>query len=626
MLNRSFLIIFSFLVMRSVAYAQQSLPIAGNIQKAYATGTRSRDGSPGKAYWQNKGNYVVKVRFNPKDRQLKGTVAIDYTNNSPDTLTRIVFKLYPNLYEKGSLKATVIQAEDLTDGVAIEKISANGQLLDTTKYVIRGTNMFVRGKQLLPGETIHFAITYSYTLNKGSFVRTGQIDSGAFFLAYFFPRIAVYDDIDGWNMYPYTGQVEFYNDYGHFDAEITVPGNYQVWATGDLKNQHNVYQPRFATLIDESGKTDSVLNIVTEADLRSGQITARTAENTWKFEADNVTDFAFGLSNHYVWQATSLIVDPTTKRRVRVDAVYNPEHTTYQPVISFARKTVEAMSYNFPKIPFPYAHQTVFDGPDEMEFPMLVDNNPFEKKKDAIQLTAHEIFHTIFPFYVGTNETKYSFMDEGWATFAEFYLHPMIDSSIPVDYNMDDINTMSGSESDVPVMTLTPQLAGGARFMDKDQKPALAYLYLKEMLGDKLFLEAVHFYINNWMGKHPTPYDFFNCMNTASGTNLNWFWKNWFFEKHIPDLGIGKVARRQQLYTVEVNNIGGQAVPVHLTIVFSDGSKQYLNSSILTWSSQRKAKTFSFHTKKRVKRIVLGTTYDADTDKNNNTWNADVLR
>jgi hypothetical protein len=436
--------------------------------------------------------------------------------------------------------------------------------------VVRGTNMFVLGRHLLHGETIHFDITCSYTLNKGSFVRTGQIDSGAFFVAYFFPRIAVYDDIDGWNTYPYTGQVEFYNDYGHFDAEITVPGDYQVWATGDLKNQNSVYQPRIAALIDKAGETDSVVNIVTAADLRSGHITANGEQNTWKFEADNVTDLAFGLSNHYVWQATSLMVDPTTKRRVRVNAVSNPEHTTYQPVIDFARKTVDAMSYHFPKIPFPYPHETIFDGPDEMEFPMLVDNNPFKEKKDAIQLTAHEIFHTIFPFYVGTNETKYSFMDEGWATLAEFYLHPMIDTSVPVDYNMDDINTMSGSESDVPVMTLTPQLAGSARFMDKDQKPALAYFYLKEMLGEKLFLKSLHFYVDNWKGKHPTPYDFFNCMNTASGNNLNWFWKNWFFEKNVPDLAITKIARKKQFYSVEVSSIGKVSVPVHFTIWFTN--------------------------------------------------------
>ena len=622
MLNKLLIIVLFTLFISSVIYAQQLLPIATNMQKAYTGHTRSKIGIPGKAYWQNKADYKIKVNFDPFSCELKGTVGIDYTNNSPDTLNRIVFKLYPNLYQKGAPKAIAIATEDLTDGVRVEKISINGQSLDSTKYTVQGTNMFVRVKKILPGAKAHFDVTYSYILNRGSFIRTGQIDPGAFFVAYFFPRIAVYDDIDGWNLYPYTGQVEFYNDYGSFDVEITVPGDYQVWATGNLTNARDVYQAKFATLIDKAGRNDSVVNIITGSDLKNGRITANTEQNTWEFEADNVTDFAFGISNHYVWKSASIVVDPVTRRRVRVDAVFNPKHITYQPIINYARKTVEAMSYQFPKIPYPYPHETVFDGPDEMEFPMMVDNNPFKHKKDAIQLTAHEIFHTIFPFYVGTNETKYSFMDEGWATMAEFYLAPMIDSSVSVDYDMTDININSGIEADVPVITLTPQLAGAARFMDKDQKPALGYFYVKEMLGDELFLKALHFYADNWKGRHPTPYDFFNCMNTASGINLNWFWNNWFFEKHIPDLAIGKVTQYHQIYSIEIINKGGEAIPVHITIYLADGSMQFLNSSIACWAGGSKIKDFTFNTKKIIKKIILGTAYDADVDKTNNYWEA----
>jgi hypothetical protein len=622
MLNKLLITVFFLLFTFSTTPAQQLLPIATNMQKAYTANTRSKTGIPGKAYWQNKADYKIKVSFDPADRELKGTVGIDYTNNSPDTLNKVVFKLYPNLYQNSSPKAISIAAEDLTNGVRIEKISMNGQSPDSTKYTIRGTNMFVHVKKILPGAKVHFDVGYSYNLNKGSFIRTGQIDSGAFFVAYFFPRIGVYDDIDGWNLYPYTGQVEFYNDYGNFDVEITAPGDYQVWATGNLKNSRDLYRPKFEALIDKAGRSDSVVNIITESDVKNGHITANNKQNTWKFEADNVTDFAFGISNHYVWKSASLIVDPVTKRRVRVDAVYNPEHFTYQPIIDYARKTVKAMSYQFPKIPYPYPHETVFDGPDEMEFPMMVDNNPFKNKKDAIQLTAHEIFHTIFPFYVGTNETKYSFMDEGWATMAEFYLAPMIDSSVPVEYDMTDINTNSGIETDVPVMTLTPQLGGAARFTDKDQKPALGYFYIKEMLGDELFLKALHFYIDNWKGRHPTPYDFFNCINTASGVNLNWFWRNWFFEKGVPDLAIGKVTQYRQIYSVEVINKGGEAVPIHITIYFKDGTKLFLNSSIACWSGGSKTKILAFHTSKTVKKIILGKPYDADVDKTNNYWEA----
>jgi hypothetical protein len=595
--------------------AQVQLPIATNVQKAYNKGTRSMSGIPGKTYWQNKADYDIKVNFDPLTRELKGTVGIDYTNNSPDTLKYLLFKLYPNLFQKNSIRTMPVDEHDLTDGVIIESIRVNQQ--DSIKRTIRGTNMYVYGHPLVPRQQIHIDITYSYTLNKTSFIRTGQIDSGAFFISYFFPRITVYDDIDGWNTYPYSGQIEFYNDYGHFNTEITVPADYQVWATGTLKNQAAVYQPAFSALIDKASRQDEVIDIITAADLKAGNI---TKHNTWQFEADSVTDFAFGISNHYIWKSSSVLVDSVTQRRTRVDAVFNPEHTTYLPVIDYARKTVQLMSHAFPKVPFPYSHETVFDGPDEMEFPMMVDNMPFKSKTETIQLTAHEVFHSLFPFYVGTNETKYAFMDEGWATLAEFYLHPMIDSSVVLNYNINDVNNSAGTEQDVPIMTLTPQLAGAARYSDKDQKPALGYLYVKEMLGTPLFLKALRFYISNWQGKHPTPYDFFNSMNTGSGVNLDWFWNNWFFEKVIPDLAISKVTHHQQTYSVTVSRIANGMVPVHLTVYYADGSQQLLGSGIACWAGGNKTMVLTFKATKAVREIVLGTVYDADVNPDNNKW------
>lgn len=441
-----------------------------------------------------------------------------------------------------------------------------------------------------------------------------------FFIAYFFPRLAVYDDIDGWNQYPYTGQYEFYNDYGHFKAAITVPGNYQVWATGELKNAGEVYNPRFVKLINKANESDEVTDIITEADLKTGDITKKNKTNTWKFEADQVTDLAFGISNHYVWKASGLVVDPQTKRRTRVDAVYNPDHQKYPAEIDYARKAVSVMSYNFPKVPFPYPHETLFDGPDEMEFPMMVDLNPFEKTTDALELTSHEIFHTFFPFYVGVNETKYSFMDEGWATLAEFTLPAFIDPSVAINYDLSDVNNSAGSEQDVPIMTLTPQLLGAARFADKDLKPALGYLYVRELLGEKLFFKGFHEYIHQWAGKHPTPFDFFNCMNTGSGVNLNWFWKNWFFEKGIPDLAISKVISQGEKHTVTITNEGTEVVPVHLTVFYTDGSRQLIGSSIACWEKGNKTFSISFVSKKQLQKIILGTAYDADANVKNNSW------
>jgi len=602
-----------------ILYAQTRLPIATNLKKAYENHTRSLTGAPGKAYWQNGAGYRIQIAFAPETRLLSGTVSIDYQNNSPDTLKQVVFKLYPNLYQQQAMRNSPVAAGDLTTGVDIQSFSLNNKTIDAKKLVIRGTNMYIKGVAVLPGTKTHFDIKYNYTLNKGSFIRTGQVDSGAYMIAYFFPRIAVYDDLDGWNEYPYLGKEEFYNDFCNFKVDITIPGNYQCWATGDLVNTDSVYQPKFAKRIAQASTGDSIINIVTANDIAEGKITNATKTNTWRFSAHNVTDFAFAISNHYVWQASSVLVDPKTGRRTRVDAVYNPEHSAYLPVEGYARKTVELISYQIPKVPFPFAHQTIFDGLDATEYPMMVNNLPFEKS-EGLEFTVHEVFHALFPFFVGNNETKHSFLDEGWATFSELSVSPLIDAKLAGTYDISDVNNSAGSDQDVPIMTLTPQLYGKARFSDKDLKPALGFHYVREMLGDSLFFTALRYYITQWNGKHPTPYDFFNCMNAGAGKDMNWFWLNWFFEKKAPDLAIAKVKQVKEKTTITIENSGGAIVAVHLTVYYKDGSNDAFNYSIAAWQKGSAIMNVSFKPKGAINKIVLGKPYDADVNPGNNGW------
>ncbi len=601
-------------------FAQTTLPIPVNLQETYADGTRTQNGAPGKNYWQNYADYTIRVTFNPESRHLNGIVSVDYTNNSPDTLNQVDFKLYPNLYKKGAIRNMPVLPEDITDGVQIQQLSINKQAQNEKQWTIDGTNMTVKTSAIAPKQSIHFDIAYAYILNKTSHIRTGQVDSGAFFIAYFFPRIAVYDDIDGWNQQHYQGIQEFYNDFCHFKAEITVPGDYEVWATGNLKNANEVYNSKFAKRLDDAAKTDSVTDIITAADITARDITANKTANTWKFEADSVTDLAFAISNHYLWKSSSLVVDPKTGRRTRVDAVFNPDHKSYFEVINYARKTVEAMSYKFPKWPYPYPHETVFDGLDQMEYPMMVNDAPYEKTEDDIELTDHEIFHTMFPFYMGVNETKYGWMDEGWATIGEWVISSVIDPKITDLYAINNYENFAGTENDPPIITLSTLEDGMAYQNNSYPKPALGYLYVKDMLGDTLFTKALHYYISQWHGKHPMPFDFFNCMNTGSGINLNWFWKSWFFDNGVPDQAISKVSILKTRYTVTVTNIGTKPVPVDLTIFYKDGSTQLLHQSIACWKNGNKTVTLGFTAKKAVQKLVLGTGYDADVDKEDNVW------
>ncbi|QKJ31693.1 M1 family metallopeptidase [Mucilaginibacter mali] len=603
------------------SFAQTVLPRAVNISKAYHNGTRADNGKPGPKYWQNTASYRIKVNFDPKTRLIKGTVDIDYVNNSPDTLNQLMFKLYPNLYKKGVPRDSNIVPEDLTDGVDISKLSIGSKDMDMKKVRIMGTNMPIRLEDvILPGNTVHCSVNYSYTLNKTSHIRTGQVDPSSFFVAYFFPRIAVYDDIDGWNKYPYLGSQEFYNDFCHFSAEVTLPGDYVVWATGTLQNPAEVLTKRIVGLIDEAGKTDSVTNIITEADVKAGNVTTTGSTHTWKFEADSVTDFVFATSNHYIWKAASLVVDPKTGRRTRVDAVFNPAHKDYYAVVNYARKTVEAMSYKFPKWPYPYPHETVFDGLDQMEYPMMVNDNPVENVADAIELTDHEIFHTMFPFYMGINETKYGWMDEGWATIGEWLISPMIDPKIVDPYGVEGVEASAGTEEDQPIITLTTQISGVSGFTDSYPKPAMGYLFVKDMLGDELFTKALHYYIANWHGKHPGPYDFFNCMNAGAGRNMNWFWKRWWFDSGVPDLAIGKVSNVGNKYEVLIKSIGTKPVPVDLVIAYADGSTKTIHKDISCWEKGNTSITLNFEAGKTVKQLNLGSTYTPDVDKTNNVY------
>jgi hypothetical protein len=602
------------------AFAQQNLPVPDAIQQAYVKGTRNTNGRPGAMYWQNTADYDLKVNFDPSSRVLKGTVTILYKNQSPDTLKEVWFKLYPNIYKKGG-RYPKISEKDRNDGVEITAMEIDNKTVSPAALTIEETNMHTAIASLAPGASAKLNITYQYVLNKGSHLRTGQVDEGSYFIAYFFPRIAVYDDVDGWNKYPYEGEAEFYNDFCNFKAEVTVPGDYVIWATGDLMNTKSVFSQAIADRIALAGKTDSVVNVIRPVDLQNNNITARKDFNTWKFEAVNVTDFVFALSNHYLWKSSSLIVDPKTNRRTRVDAVFNQDHKDYYEVADFARKTVEAMSYKFPKWPFPYAHETVFDGLDQMEYPMMVNDNPTGKREDAITLTDHEIFHTMFPFYMGINETKYGWMDEGWATLGEWLISPMIDSTIVDEYGISATAISSGSTNDTPIMTLTPDLKGAGSFTNSYPKPALGYLYVKDYLGDELFTRALHHYIELWHGKHPMPFDFFYSMNEAAGKNMDWFWKAWFFERGENDLGLVSADKTADGYAIKVVNKGGRPLPVDLSFYFTDGPAEKIHNTIGVWEKGEKVITIFLKTNKKLKRILIGSTYVPDKFDNNNFLN-----
>ena len=601
----------------SFANGQKLLPTPRNVQAAYDKGTRSTDGKPGKNYWQNTADYELHIDFNPATRLLTGRVDINYKNNSPDTLKQVLFKFYPNVYKAGSPRDLIINPSDITEGMVIDSLWMNGAPESASKIVASGTNATLRNQLIPPGKNFRIRMAYHYTLNKGSHMRTGQIDSNSHFIAYFFPRIAVYDDVDGWNTYPYTGTQEFYNDFCNFKAFITVPANFGVWATGDAKNLTQVITPKYLQRIQQAEISDKVITVIDSTDLPYKDLTLPAVKHTWHYEAKNVIDFAFATSDHYIWKSVSIAVDPSTKRRTRVDAVFNPKHLDYFHVVNDARATVDAMSYKFPAWPFPYSHITVFDGLDQMEYPMMVNDNPVEDRHESIELTDHEVFHTMFPFYMGTNETKYAWMDEGWATLGEWLISPMIDSTIVDEYGVGPTSSNAGNETDLPIVTPSTELFRGY-FTNSYPKPAMGYLYIKDYLGDALFTKALHHYIRNWNGKHPLPNDFFYSMNEGSGKNLNWFWKKWFFEPGIPDLAISSAKTTGSNLIVVVQSKGEKPVPVDLIIHYSDGTSSTIHRSIAVWEKGARQITLTIPVRKKLSKIELTSPHTPDVNRKDN--------
>lgn len=601
-----------------LASAQQ-LYIPRNIQKAYKHGTRSTNGKPGPVYWQNNADYHLKIKFNPKTRLLEGSENIIYLNNSPDTLKTIVIRLYPDYYKKGNLRNVNIDAADESSGVKISLLKIGEKKYDFKDGVQQeGTNLYVRTK-IAPASKTNLHIEWRYILNKGSHIRTGQVDEGSYFIAYCFPRIAVYDDIDGWDRTEYLGNDEPYFDFGNFNAEISVPKNFMVWATGTLTNSKDVLSNKVYYMIERAMKSNEEVTIIDSNDIAQKNVTAQNKWNTFKFEAKNVPDFAFALSNHYMWQASSMDVYNTGTMRVLVGAAFNKTHKDYFDVHRASRKSIELMSFDFPGYPYPYEHITVFDGLDQMEYPMMVNDNPTSSWEELVTLTVHEIMHTYFPFMMGTNQTKYGWMDEGWATIGEWIISSKIDSAIIDLYGIEDVNNLSGKEKDLPTIINSYHITDRSHFLNNYPKPALAYLYLRDWLGETEFKKSLLIYMNDWRGKHPMPHDFFNSFNISSGKNLDWYWKRWFYDWGYPDLAIENVVKETEGYKISIRAIGNKPVPVNISVEFADGTSEKLHHACNVWM-HTDLFTLTLPSQKGIKKITMGDTYDVDIDKSNNIY------
>ncbi|RLD83663.1 MAG: peptidase [Bacteroidetes bacterium] len=625
-MKKSFsIVMFSVILIVLISFTWISdLYMPVNIKKAYEKETRSFDGKPGSNYWQNSADYNIQLDFEPQTRIISGSEKITYYNNSPGKLTEIVFHLFPNLYKKGNIRDFEIELADESEGVMITEMAVNGKKINVSsndnslEYEHTSLKLYLQ-EPLPSGGELNINISWYYQLNENSHMRTGVVDSSSFFMAYFFPRIAVYDDIDGWNDFKYMGDTEFYNDFGNFDVSITVPQNFIIWATGILQNPEQVLTKKYLKRYQKAFTSNEIISIIDSTECTKNNITKQNTKNTWKFKASNVTDFAFASSDHYLWDATSLIVDKETGRRVLIDAAYNKHSKDFYQVVDIARQATELMSYQIPGIPFPFPQITVFNGLDAMEYPMMVNNISENDINETIKVTTHEILHSYLPFYMGINETKYAWMDEGFTSFAEhLILCQLISPEKAGFYFLEDYKKHAGYDIDAPIFTNSEYLKRPTYTYNSYPKPAGFFLTLKDVLGDDKFKEVLHEFMHRWNGKHPTPYDFFFTLNNTSGQNLDWLIKPWFYEFGYVDIAIKQVSQNKGKYKIIIEKKGHYPAAVHLKTIFVDGSVETITENASVWKNGNLDYFIEKNSLKKIKSVELLDPSLLDADMSNN--------
>ncbi|HEV8515814.1 MAG TPA: M1 family metallopeptidase [Cyclobacteriaceae bacterium] len=619
------LLLFFSLSLVIFSLSAQELYMPRDIKEAYRKGTRSLDGKPGKNYWQNHGSYNITVTALPPDRNVKGEESITYFNNSPDSIRNPVIKLFLNIHKPGAPRNFGATEDYLTSGMKIDEVTFNG-----APYVWKeNPNRFTwypmpLPKPLAPHDSMKLTFKWHYEISKQS-NREGMIDSLTYFLAYFYPRIAVLDDYNVWDRMNFMDSHEFYSDFNDYVVTVNVPKNYVVWGTGTLQHPESVLQPDILKRFNESFSSNQTIQVATKEELAAGKVTTQKAINSWQFTAKNIPDMTFGISDHYLWDAGSVVVDDATKRRASVQAAYLDKAADYRYMVKFGKHSLNWLSRNWPGIPYPYEKTTIFQGFAGMEYPMMANDESYSDTTFSRFVAEHEIAHTYMPFYMGTNETRYGFMDEGWATTFELLIGraDMGVEKAEAMYKQFRVEGWIGDRSsneDIPIITPGDALTGAGFGNNEYGKASIGYFAMKDLLGDELFKKCLHAYMDRWHGKHPTPWDFFYTFNNVSGKNLNWFWNRWFFETNYIDLSISNIKQSGSGFTANIDNIGGMPAPFDLVTTFADGSTERFHQTPAVWQTDVKKTSITIKTKKKIKSVSIDGGIWMDADGTNNDW------
>lgn len=614
-------------------------PPAGN---AY----RSGKGVPGPLYWQNSASYVINATLSERDTSVTGDVAITYTNNSPEQLEYLWLQLDQNIFESSSRSVAATRYPGDYFAV-LDKPNGGYHLKDVTIIqggktyavvpIITDTRMQLRLKiPMQPkGDKISIKMNFSFAIpldGAGRFGRQYTKNGVVYQIGQWYPRMCVYDDIEGWNTLPYMGLGEFYCDYGNYEYYITAPSEMIVYGSGDLQNAKEVLTAEEIRKLALAASSDKTVTIIGADEAVNPSARPATKGNlTWHFSMKNARDVAWAAGKGMIWDAARINL-PSGRKALAMSCypAESADDTAWARSTEYLKASIEIYSKNFFEYPWNVAVSSggITGG---MEYPGMIFNNYKETKARLWFLIAHEIGHNWFPMIVGNNERKYMWQDEGFNTYINYIATDLFNKGEYVNDRAYFDKSFFASRDYTQFMHYKDPLITLSDAMDEEQhyqfygKTAYGLNLLRTVVvGKERFDYAFRKYIDAWAFKHPDPYDFFHCINSAAGEDLNWFWKEWFFTTWKLDQAVTGVTYinndPSKGALITINNNGKMIMPVIAKVIQANGQESTIKLPVDVWYRGDKW-TFKYPSTSKIDKVILDPeNVLPDVNRKNNEW------
>ena len=594
-----------------------------------ATGVRSASGAPGPQYWQQRADYTITATLDTGANVLSGTERIRYWNRSPDALAFVWVQLDQNLFAPGSITSLLNQpplrfaggvvfdfgGKGFVGGMTVDRFHAGGRPLATT---VTGTMMRVElARPLAPDSAITFEVAWHFPVPPYGGGRMGRVGSRFYELGQWYPRMAVYDDVNGWNTLPYIGAGEFYLEYGDFNVALTLPAGYVVAATGSVSNPLAVWTAQQRARLERARRSSEAIAIITKAEATANGARHTTGTKTWRFTAPNVRDFAWAAGPDLRWDASGW-------NGILIQTFYHPDAAPWEEANKMVRAALSHFSETWLTYPWPQ-FSTVEGLVEGMEYPMITFCPSLEKREDQFWVLAHELGHEWFPMTVGSDERRYPWMDEGFNTFidygaAEAYFKGTAYGDTVRRELLAAATTTAIPGIEQPLITKPTEVR--ELYWTAYQKPALMLTVLRDaVLGRDEFARALREYTRRWRFKHPQPADFYRTFANVTGRDLDWFWRGWVLTTARLDQAVDSVARGAGDTTlVHLSNRGQMVLPLTLELRYADGTSETRQLPVEMWYLGSRF-TYRVSSAKQITGVVVDPRQVyPDIERSNNSW------